>query len=169
MAFNIQFTTQALFEFASDELRVSLVHVGRCEVSGITALSCSLEKHTHEAELILTFPPSHPSLLSQSVSFLTRCDSVTRCLDKHLTQVSSRPDNRWQTPMAKSNYFCSVCSKEQTHRRRKTYKTLLFPGSVIVSGRFFFTLLLSFLGWDGQMPCSESQRLWTRGCLSNEQ
>lgn len=47
-------------------------------------------------------PHHHPSFPSQCL--------VSCCLDKHLTTVSSRPDNQWQMPTAKSNYFCLMCS-----------------------------------------------------------
>lgn len=76
------------------------------------------------------------NLVSIVTLSLSSLGSVARCLDKHLTAASSRPDNRWRMPAAKSNYFCSICGWGQ--KKEKESIKLLFRGSVAVWRTFFF-------------------------------
>lgn len=84
-------------------------------------------------------PHHHPSFPSQCL--------VSCCLDKHLTTVSSRPDNQWQMPAAKSNYFCLMCSWRMEvlgGGERKANLKPFFSGSLAVWTLCFSRLVCFF-------------------------
>lgn len=98
-------------------------------------------------------PPPHLTSPHRP-SFPSQC-LVSCCLDKHLTTMSSRPDNQWQMPAAKSNYFCLMCSwgmEVLGGRKKSKSKTVFFfrvtcllNTLLFSSPLFFFCFFLLFL------------------------
>lgn len=95
-------------------------------------------KRANKFNIMQAPPPGHPP-----PSFPSQC-LVSRCLDKRLTTVSSRPDNQWQMPVAKSNYFCLMCCWRMEALRegkKSKSKTVFFQGHFLSEPFAFFSLL----------------------------